>query len=299
MEEIIDLVIAIDAGGTEIKAGLVQGAEIIDFARRPTEREMGPDHARDRILAVARDLHELHPEARALGLVVPGVVDSLNGIAVYSENLLWRDIPFKQLLSEMTGLPIAFGHDVRAGGLAESVYGSGVGYLNSLFLTIGTGISGAMILNGEMYQDVYSGELGHFDVSSGVLCACGATGCLETVSTGPSIARTFRERSGKEAKNSAEVLSMAKSGDHVAEVVWNEAMLALAKALMAYINVLAPEIIILGGGLSQAGDDMVIPIEKYLDSKITFQRRPIIAIAELGDRAGMIGAGVLAMQTKQ
>ena len=76
-------------------------------------------------------------------------------------------------------------------------------------------------------------------------------------------------------------------------------MLALAKALMAYINVLAPEIIILGGGLSQAGDDMVIPIEKYLDSKITFQRRPIIAIAELGDRAGMIGAGVLAMQTKQ
>lgn len=286
-------VIALDAGGTEIKAGLVRGNEILDEKRWPTERELGPLHARDQILLAVNEMHKAHPSGKAIGLVVPGVVDVDNGVAIYSENIKWRDIPFGKLINEMTGLPVGFGHDVRAGGIAESRFGSGIGYSNSLFLPIGTGISGAIIINGELYEDIYAGEIGHMDVDSGFPCACGSTGCLESISTGPSITRIYGERSGKTIGNSAEVLERAKSGDQIASQVWLEAANALAKALMAYITILAPEVIILGGGVSKAGADLIDPIEKYFDKKITFQRRPQLKIAALGDSAGMIGAGIL------
>ena len=286
-------VIALDAGGTEIKAGLVRGSEILDFRRWPTERELGPEHARDQILSAAREMRAMHPTAKAVGLVVPGVVDADNGIAIYSENIKWRDVPFRELINEMTGLPVGFGHDVRAGGIAESRFGSGVGYVNSLFLPIGTGICGAIIIDGELCEDIYVGEIGHMDVDSGYLCACGSIGCLESISTGPSITRIYRERSGKSIVNSAEVLELAKSGDQIAKQVWQDATNALAKALFAYITILAPEVIVLGGGVSKAGADLIDPIEKYFDSKITIQRRPLLKIAALGDSAGMIGAGIL------
>ncbi len=289
----VNSVIALDAGGTEIKAGLVRDSEVLNVKRWPTERELGPEHARDQILFAATEMQRLHPEAKAVGLVVPGVVDADNGIAIYSENIKWHDVPFGKLITNLTGLPVGFGHDVRAGGIAESRYGSGVGYLNSLFLPIGTGISGAIILNGELYEDIYAGEIGHLDVDSGYPCACGSFGCLESISTGPSIARIYRAQSGKAVEDSAEVLALAQTGDQIAMRVWSDATIALAKALFAYITVLAPEVIILGGGVSKAGVDLVDPIERYLDSKITFQRRPQIKIATLGDSAGMIGAGIL------
>ena len=286
-------VIALDAGGTEIKAGLVRGSEVLDERRWPTERELGPEHARDQILLAANEMHKMHPTAKALGLVVPGEVDVDNGVAIYSENIKWRDVPFGKLINEMTGLPVGFGHDVRAGGIAESRFGSGVGFTISLFLPIGTGIAGAIIIDGELYEDIYAGEIGHMDVESGYLCACGSTGCLESISTGPSITRIYGEKSGKSVGNSAEVVALAKSGDQIAAQVWLDATNALGKALFAYIAILAPEVIILGGGVSKAGADLTDPIEKYFDRKITFQRRPELKIATLGDSAGMIGAGIL------
>ncbi|HEY4898644.1 MAG TPA: ROK family protein [Candidatus Nanopelagicaceae bacterium] len=286
-------VIALDAGGTEIKAGFVRGLEILDEKRWPTERELGPEHARDQILLAAREMHKMHPTAKAVGLVVPGVVDVNNGIAIYSENIKWRDIPFGKLINELTGLPVGFGHDVRAGGIAEARFGSSIGYRNSLFLPIGTGICGAIIIDGKLLEDIYAGEIGHMDVDSGYLCACGSIGCLESISTGPSITRIYGERSGKTIANSAAVLKLAKSGDQIASQVWQDATNALAKALFAYITILAPEVIVLGGGVSKAGADLIDPIEKYFDSKITIQRRPLLKIAALGDSAGMIGAGIL------
>ena len=181
-------VIAIDAGGTDIKAAHIIGSTVLCEKKWSTERELGPDHSVQRILSAAFEMHNFFPEAKAIGLVVPGVVDTELGIARYSENLLWHDIPFSKKIGDLTGLPVSFGHDVRAGGLAEALYGAARGYRNSFFMPIGTGIAGAIIINGELYEDPFSGEIGHLNVESGFDCACGVTGCLESIATAPSIA---------------------------------------------------------------------------------------------------------------
>ena len=289
-----ELTIAIDAGGTEIKAGLLKGAEIISSRRWPTEREHGPDRAVNQVVLAVREMHAEFPEAKAIGLVVPGVVSAQRGVAEYSENIGWKNVPFVELIEDITNLPVGFGHDVRAGGVAESLYGAGRGFKNSFFMPIGTGISGAIIINGQLLEGPYSGEIGHLDVKSGLPCACESSGCLETVSTGPSITRAYNLRSSKQLINSREVLEAAQAGDLVAAEIWANAMDAIAFALTAYVDILSPEVIILGGGVSKAGDAMLKPIEKHFDRRLTFLPRPKVVLAELGDHAGMIGAGIAA-----
>lgn len=290
------VVIGIDAGGTEIKAGLLQGGEILESERFPTGRESGAYHAQEQVLLAAETMHKKFPQAQAIGLVVPGVVDADAGIARYSENIGWRDVHFGKMINDMTGLPVGFGHDVRAGGIAESIYGASKGHANSLFMPIGTGIAGAMIMDGRLFDDPYAGEIGHLNVGSAYGCNCGSHGCLETVATGPSITRIYNERSGRAIGGSQEVLTAAKNGDAVAQEVWAEATQAIGIALMAYINIVAPELIVIGGGLSRAGADLIDPIVSYIDAHLTFQRKPNICVAALGDSAGMIGAGILAVK---
>jgi len=289
-------VIGIDAGGTEIKAGYLRGAEILEMHRFPTGRDAGAYHAQEQVLYAVETMHKNYPDAQAIGLVVPGVVDRDAQIAQYSENIGWKDVHFGKMIKDLTGLPVGFGHDVRAGGLAEFTYGASKNHANSLFIAIGTGIAGAMIIDGRLLDDPYAGELGHINVGSAFGCSCGAHGCLETVATGPSIARIFNERSGESFMGSAEVVQAAQSGNSIAQEVWREATAALGFALMSYINILGPELIVLGGGVAQAGKNLLDPINTYLDSQITFQRKPEICIADLGDSAGMIGAGIYASQ---
>lgn len=288
------LTIALDAGGTEIKAGLLRGSDVLMSKRWPTERENGPAHAVSQILLAADQMSAEFPEAEAIGLVVPGVVNTQTGVAEYSENIGWNDIPFVKLIQELTRIPVGFDHDVRAGGSAESVFGAGRGFQNSFFMPIGTGISGAITINGHQLDDPFSGEIGHLDVKSGLDCACESSGCLETVSTGPSIIRAYNLQSKTQLNDAREVVQAAQSGDLIAERVWANAVEAIAFALNAYINILSPEIIILGGGISKAGESLLNPINKYLNNRLTFLPCPKIVLAELGDHAGMIGAGIAA-----
>lgn len=287
-----EIVIGLDVGGTEIKAGLLRGSEILESRRWPTERELGPSHAVDQVLLAAHSMYQEFSNAKAVGVVVPGVVDTLNGIAVNSENIGWKNVPFVSEINKLTGLPVGFGHDVRAGGVAEMMYGAGQGCSNLFFMPIGTGIAGAIVLNGDLFDDPYAGEIGHLDVKSGYPCACGSTGCLESIATGPSIIRNFNEQAKKEVKSASEVVTASQNGDQIAQAVWRGAVEAIGFALTAYINILAPEVIVLGGGLSKAGDALLNPIEEYFDSRLTFQRRPKLQNAELGDHAGMVGAGI-------
>lgn len=294
-----ELTIGLDVGGTEIKAGLLRGSEIIATRRWATEREQGPDHAVDQVLLAAKSMSQEFPDAIAVGVVVPGVVNTTTGVAEYSENIGWKNVPFVKLVNELTGLTVGFGHDVRAGGVAETMYGAGKGFSNSFFMPIGTGIAGAIVLNGELFDDPYAGEIGHLDVNSGYMCACGVMGCLESISTGPSILRIFNEKSGSQLTSASQVVEEAKMGNSIAQEVWKQSVEAIGFTLASYINILAPEIIILGGGVSKAGDALLAPIEKYLDTRLTFQRRPKLVVAELGDRAGMIGAGIFGLRATQ
>lgn len=300
-------VIAFDVGGTSIKAGLVDPpGRIRHSCTVPTPVVAGDGDATatavlDRLAALAASLGA--PLAAAerparVGLIVPGLVDAAAGIARYSENLGWRDVPFVDRLTAVTGLTVAFDHDVRAAGAAEQQLGAGRGRRDLAFVPIGTGISAALVLDGRLYAGGgWAGEIGHIDVGSGLACACGGRGCLETVASAAAISRRYAERSGHAARGALEVAGRLSAGDRAAAAIWDEAVDALAIALAATVAVAAPELIVIGGGLSSAGDALLEPLRRRLDARLTAPlRRPELRITALGEQAGLLGAALLAWQ---
>jgi glucokinase len=233
----------------------------------------------------------------ALGVVVPGLVDAAAGMARYSENLGWRDVPFAARLARATTLPVAFDHDVRAAGAAEQQLGAARGHRDVAFVPIGTGIAAALVLDGRPYAGGgWAGEIGHLDVGSGLACACGAAGCLETVASAAAIARRYTERSGRPVRGALDVAGRL-GGDPAAAAVWDEAADALAFALVAIAAVAAPELIVIGGGLSGAGDVLLDALRRRLEARLSVtQRHPRLCVAALGDQAGLLGAALLAWQ---
>jgi len=192
---------------------------------------------------------------------------------------------------------VAFDHDVRAGGLAEARLGAARGCANVAFMPVGTGIAAAMMMDGRMLVGGgYAGELGHVDVGHGVPCACGNIGCVETVGSAAAIARRYTERTGRQVAGSLEVLAAADGGDRDAAVLVEEAIDALAKGLRVLVTLVAPEVVVLGGGLFAAGETLAGPVRERLDGLLKFQRRPEVRLAELGEMASCLGAGLLAWE---
>ena len=293
-------VIALDVGGTAMKGAILNGDNSVkSFHRWPTPREDGPDAVVNAAVAAIDELLERTKDARAVGIVVPGIVDDHTGVALFSENIGWSNVPFRQIVEDRTGLPVGFGHDVRAGGLAERVMGAAVGIGDVLFIPIGTGISGAMYIGGRMMNNKYAGEIGHLDVGSGDLCACGAIGCLETVATGPSIARRYNALTGASVSGAKPVVDRMIDGDLVAASVWDEAVEALANALTSYVTLLSPELIVVGGGLSAAGDLLLAPLRVAVQRRLVWQQPPRIVQAALGDNAACLGAAILASESRR
>lgn len=295
-------VIALDVGGTRIKGGVLDSASRIKAELVvDTGREDGPDAVTERILMAMTDLAEagkaqgLTP--RAAGVVLPAIMDEATGHVAFSANIGWRDFPLGEHLAKHGDLPTAIGHDVRAGGLAEAVLGAGQGEQDLLFVAIGTGIAGAMVLDGRAYSGGgYAGEFGHMQIDpDGAVCGCGGRGCLETIASASAIARRYTRRKTDETPiSAAEVADRAAAGEPLAAGIWQEAIDALATALHAYATICAPKLIVVGGGLAECGDVLLAPLRSTLYDRLTFQRRPEIVKAGLGDRAGLLGAGLLA-----
>ncbi|HEY2521609.1 MAG TPA: ROK family protein [Streptosporangiaceae bacterium] len=309
MSTVAGVVVACDVGGTGIKAGLVDRAGRVQQARTvPTPIVDGDGDATakavlDRVAELVAGLSALGGGAAGggrapagVGVIVPGLVDTAAGMARYAENLGWRDVPFAARLTEATGLPVAFDHDVRAAGAAEQRLGAGRGHRDVAFVPIGTGIAAALVLDGRPYAGGgWAGEIGHIDVGSGLPCPCGATGCLETIASAAAIARRYTERSGWPVAGALEVAGLLGSGDPDARVVWDEAVDALAFVLAVTAAVAAPELIVIGGGLSGAGDVLLEPLRRQVRAQITPpQRQPRLVRAALGDQAGLLGAALLA-----
>jgi glucokinase len=169
--------IALDVGGTEIKGAVRdRRGDVVELRRWSTPRADGPDAVVRAVQTAVAELLQAAPDSQAVGVVVPGTVDAATGVALYSENIGWRDIPFRDLLSESSGLPVGFGHDVRAGGLAERTLGAARGFDDVLFMPMGTGISGAMVVEGRSIDGMFAGEIGHLDVGSNRPCVCGLVG---------------------------------------------------------------------------------------------------------------------------
>jgi glucokinase len=297
-------VIALDVGGTGMKAALVGAdGELLHQARRPTGRERGPDAVVEGILDFAAELRahgiRAHGEpASAAGVAVPGIVDEAEGVAAYAANLGWRDVPLRALLAErLGGVPVALGHDVRTGGLAEGRLGAGRGADRFLFVPLGTGIAGAIGIDGKVEAGAhgFAGEIGHIVVRpGGAECPCGQRGCLERYASASAVSRAWAEASGGPDADAADCAKAVASGDERAVRVWQEAVDALADGLVTALTLLDPRTLIIGGGLAEAGETLFTPLREAVRRRVTFQKLPSLVPAALGDTAGCLGAGLLA-----
>lgn len=300
------VVIAIDVGGTETKSALVdEGGNLLSVTRSASP--VSSDGSADALIAhlagltdsYAREYPSLAPSA--IGLSVPGLVDEAAGVGVMSANLGWRNAPIRRLAVDALGGPVAFGHDVRAAGLAEHQLGAARGASDAVIITIGTGLSGAIITNGALAPSGgYAGEFGHSPIDpAGELCSCGARGCVERISSASAIVSRYRARAGLAptstvAPGARDVLALATAGDLAAQAVWSEAVSAIALTLARITAFLGPEVIVLGGGLSHAGDALFVPVREQLREHLSFHRVPEVVPALLGGDAGLLGTALAA-----
>ncbi|WNM36040.1 ROK family protein [Streptomyces sp. Li-HN-5-11] len=296
-------VIALDVGGTGMKAALVAAdGELLHQARRATGRERGPGAVVEGILDFAAELGAYGVErfgapAAAAGVAVPGIVDEERGVAAYAANLGWRDVPLRDLLTRRLGVPVVLGHDVRTGGLAEGRIGAGRGADRFLFVPLGTGIAGAIGIDGRVEAGAhgFAGEIGHIVVRpGGTPCPCGQHGCLERFASASAVSRAWARACGDPDADAADCAKAVESGDARARTVWHEAVDALADGLVTALTLLDPRTLIIGGGLAEAGETLFTPLRDAVRRRVTFQRLPSIVPASLGDTAGCLGAGLLA-----
>ena len=299
-----EVVVALDVGGTGMKCALVRpDGTTYRTERHPTGAERGPAAVVDGVLGVAEGLVGTARAAGlapvAVGIAVPGVVDEATGTAVWSTNLGFRDVPLRDLLTARLDLPAALGHDVRVGGIAEARLGAGRDSRHVLFVAIGTGIAAAHVVAGSAFAGAHgaAGELGHVVVRpDGPRCGCGQSGCLEAVASAAAVGRRYLDLSGVPA-TAAEVVALAAGGDEVAGRVWRETVDALADGLLTAQALYDAEVIVLGGGLAEAGADLLDPLGRAVRQRLTFHREPRLVRAALGDEAGCLGAALLALDT--
>ncbi len=292
-----------------MKCGLVAAdGAVLHRETRPTPRIVPASRGGGRAVleALLETVVELGQKAaadghrvRAVGVVVPGIIDAEHGTAS-AENLAWSRTPVLAELKAAMGedQEILLAHDVRAGGYAELRQGALNGTTNSLFLPLGTGIAAAMVVDGSLVSgDGYAGELGHTRFVHGdaaELCACGQWGCLETVASAAALARRYGARTGKVVDGAREVLELLAQGDPDAAAVWADALEALIDALVLYTTLVAPTRIAIGGGLVGAGETLLAPLREGVHARLTFQREPEIVAAVLGEEAGCLGAALMA-----
>ncbi len=294
--------LGIDVGGTDIKSTLVDSAgTVIATETDPTEMSSAEALA-DQLDAIVVRTARAHPRLapQAVGVLVPGIVDDARGIVLEATNLGLTNAPLRDMLEERTGLPVGFRNDARGAATAEFVLGAARDYESALVVSIGTGIGAGIYVDGRMYDaDGYGCELGHMRTqlhpSADVpRCSCGGYSCLETFCSAAWITRNYREATGTKLKGARQVFAAAASGDTAAGEVIDTAISALALAFAQVTAILSPQVIVVAGGLSRAGDALFVPLRAKLESMLTFQRVPAIVQARFGHEAGVIASALAA-----
>lgn len=296
-----EVVLGVDVGGTTIKGGVVG----IDGSPVTTGSLASPDAGGSALLASVRGLVvDLEADARAqghtpigAGVIVPGIVDERGGRVLYAANLAWEDLDLATELESSTGLPVAVGHDVRGASLAERRVGGARGLSDFVLVTLGTGISCAITTDGttRVGASGAAGEIGHTTVyPGGETCSCGKRGCLEVYASAGGIARRYHAAGG-EPNASAATIGERVDTEELAARIWQDATDALALALATLVLLVDPALVLLGGGLSRAGDTLVVPTLARLGDELSWRAPPPMRVSPLGADAGRIGAAILAM----
>ncbi|MEQ1856019.1 MAG: ROK family protein [Longimicrobiales bacterium] len=319
--------VGVDIGGTNLVVGVVPlaGGRPLAVASRPTNGERGGDAAveeigamADAVVAEALAGHGGTPE-RVIGVGVgcPGPLDLATGRIIDTPNLGWADYPIRDRIAERLGLAATLDNDANCAAYGEWWQGAGRGARHVVGVTIGTGIGGGFIVDGRLVRGAsgVAGELGHIVIDvDGRRCACGNQGCLEAYASGTSIAARARE--GIEAGQESEVARLVDGdltritaltvydalllGDRYARTVMLETAAFLGAGLASVVNLFNPEVIVVVGGVTRAGDHLFLPLREEV-SRRAFPAAVAacrIVPGELGASAGVVGAvGVFAAET--
>ncbi|MDS1029565.1 ROK family glucokinase [Bacillota bacterium LX-D] len=304
--------VCIDLGGTAIKGALVDGRGKIYFRQQlPTQKEKGLEHVAKQLLLLVEKLETSVTAKKngilGIGIGIPGWVRSREGYVELAPNLGWKNINLRTFFEDKITLPIYFENDANLAALGEAWAGAGSGFSDFLFMTIGTGVGSGLIVQKKLYTG-YSGfgsEIGHLQmVPKGVKCGCGNYGCLETVASATALVRRAKEEIAKGAKTALakfpeleakDIFTCALQNDLIAQKLVAEVADYLSAAIMNVALLLDIPLIVLGGGVSAAGDILLQPVRKMLEEKMHMlpQKIPQVMIAKLGNDAGLLGAARL------
>lgn len=311
--------IGIDIGGTGIKAGLVdEKYNIVAKDSIPTPKETYENMLKGIIgLAekVAADGGCKMCDIKSIGIGCPGSVDDKNGIVTYANNL---DVPHMALgpdISERTGLPVYIGNDANCAALGE-FFAIDEDIENFVAITLGTGVGGGVVVNKKLYTGFNgaAGELGHILLAmNGEPCTCGRNGCWEAYASATALIRDT-ERAAKEnpdsilskliaenggRANGKTAFDAAEQGDFAAKTVVDNYIRYIAEGLINVINIFQPEVVVVGGGVSKQGDNLIVPLREYVKKYVygSLDGVPIgdVRIAKLGNDAGIVGAALLGL----
>jgi glucokinase len=307
--------IGVDLGGTKLLTGVVDSAQKVHHE----SREKSSGASEDEVLAALeneiKEAKEARPDVVAAGLGIPCTMDRERGVAINAVNLEITDVPIRDLLTERTGLPIFVDNDANAAALAEHRFGAAKGTDHAIMLTIGTGIGGGVIIDGEVYRGSIgaAAEPGHMVIDlNGPPCqgTCPNHGCIEALASGTALAREGTAAAGTYPE-SALGLALAREGSVTGKTV-TEAALAgddAAKEVMALVgmrlgvglsslaNIFNPDVIVIGGGVIAAGDLLLDPAREELAKRaLPPMNETPVREAKLGGDAGMIGAAQMALE---
>lgn len=314
--------IGVDLGGTNIKAVAInKHGKIFCEKNIPTESEYGPPAVIRKIISIidnfktSKELSKM--KLAGIGIAVAGVVDMDQGVCKFLPNLLtgWKDIPIITQIEKQSNSKAFLINDVRATTLGEKTFGAGQGVENLICITLGTGIGGGVVINGQIYfgSEGVAGEIGHQIIEPyGPRCTCGSRGCLESLASGPALC----SQAIKLVKQGADTIirdlvdndlnkidplvveNAARQGDMLALEIWEREAYYLGLAIANLLVVLNPEMIIIGGGIAKAADLLFEPIKKTIRQRVfvgpDIDKLKLVR-SKLGDEAGAIGAAIWAM----
>jgi len=314
-------VVGVDIGGTTIKAAAATSqGELLSEVRSPTQRGSGQAILESILETIGRAIGEaeLTPaDIGAVGIGAPGGVDRKRGLWGGSTTIhLGMRVSLTDMVKERFGIPAFIDNDGNVAALGEMRFGAGVGVRDMIYITLGSGVGGAIIIDGQIHygRGRIAGEIGHMIVQKdGPLCGCGAHGCLEALASATAMIREARAAieageptlirelvEGDPTRLNGELIARAaQQGDEVALRIWREAGEALAVAIYSLAMLLGPEVIIIGGALAQAGDILFKPMYEKLEQESGGRFDPRqVRMAALGERAGLMGGVALALRHK-
>ena len=310
----------IDLGGTFVKGGIVdEEGNILVKDKIPTGKErpyaeIAADMAQ-LVLDLAKKAGISPADVKAAGVGSPGTIDSKNGIIVYSNNIRWEKVPLGAELKKHLGIPVFATNDANAAALGESFAGAAKSYPSSVFITLGTGVGGGIILDNVLFEGNRSAgaEIGHMVIRmGGEKCTCGRKGCFETYASATALIRQTRNAMAKdktsklweicpnpEDVNGKTAFDGMRAGDKTAEKVVKNYITYLAEGIANLANIFRRDAVVLGGGVCAEGDNLLVPLRRKVNRLLyggTKYAPVLVTVAQLGNDAGLVGAARFAMQ---